>query len=38
VHSPDLDPVENAFSKIKAHLRKGAARTVHALWKLVGEA
>jgi transposase len=35
-YSPDLNPIENAYSKIKSHLRKGAARTVDALWKLVG--
>lgn len=35
-YSPDLNPIENAYAKIKSDLRKGAARTVHALWKLVG--
>jgi transposase len=35
-YSPDLNPIENAYTKIKSDLRKGAARTVHALWKLVG--
>src|SRR5215468_8551582 len=29
-------PIENAYAKIKSDLRKGAARTVDALWKLVG--
>jgi hypothetical protein len=33
-YSPDLNPIENAYAKIKSDLRKGAART--ALWKLVG--
>jgi transposase len=37
-YSPDLNPIEMAFSKLKAALRKGAARTVKALWKLVGKA
>jgi transposase len=35
-YSPDLNPIENAYAKIKSHLRKGAARTVDKLWKLVG--
>ena len=36
-YSPDLNPIEQAFSKLKAALRKGAARTVTALWKLIGK-
>jgi transposase len=35
-YSPDLNPIENAYAKIKSNLRKDAARTVEALWKLVG--
>jgi transposase len=35
-YSPDLNAIENAYAKIKSDLRKGAARTVDALWKLVG--
>jgi transposase len=35
-YSPDLNPIEQAFSKLKAALRKGAARTVETLWKLIG--
>ena len=35
-YSPDLNPIEMAFSKLKTALRKGAARTVEALWKLIG--
>ncbi len=31
-YSPDLNPIELAFSKIKAHLKKAAARTVADLW------
>ncbi len=31
-YSPDLNPIEFAFSKLKAHLRKVASRTKHALW------
>lgn len=30
-YSPDLNPIENAFAKLKAHVRKSAARTVEAL-------
>jgi transposase len=36
-YSPDLNPIEQAFSKLKAALRKGAARKVHALLKLIGK-
>jgi transposase len=35
-YSPDLNPIEMAFSKIKAHLRAAAARTIDALWKAIG--
>ncbi|PPD30514.1 MAG: IS630 family transposase [Hyphomicrobium sp.] len=35
-YSPDLNPIEMAFSKLKTALRKGAARTVKALMKLIG--
>ena len=31
-YSPDFNPIENAFAKMKAHLRKAATRTVDALW------
>jgi transposase len=30
-YSPDLNPIENAFAKLKAHVRKAAARTIAAL-------
>lgn len=36
-YSPDLNPIEMAFAKLKAHLRKAAARTYDALWKAVGD-
>jgi transposase len=36
-YSPDLNPIEQVFAKLKAALRKGAARTVKALWKLIGK-
>ena len=35
-YSPDLNPIENAYSKIKSALRKAAARTVDTLTKVVG--
>jgi len=35
-YSPDLNPIEMAFSKIKALLRKIAARTYEDLWEAVG--
>ena len=35
-YSPDLNPIEMAFSKLKAHLRTAAARTFDALWKAIG--
>jgi transposase len=37
-YSPDLNPIEMAFSKFKALLRKAAARTLPALWQSIGEA
>ena len=35
-YSPDFNPIEMLFAALKAALRKGAARTVEALWKLIG--
>lgn len=35
-YSPDLNPIEMAFSKLKAHLRKAKARTFDALWQAIG--
>jgi transposase len=32
-YSQDLNPIEMAFSKLKAHLRKAAARTFNAMFK-----
>ena len=31
-YSPDLNPIEQAFSKLKAHLRKAAERTIPRLY------
>jgi transposase len=36
-YSPDLNPIELAFSKFKKLLRDGAQRSADALWKLCGE-
>jgi transposase len=35
-YSPDLNPIEKAFAKLKAGLRKAAERTIPALWAAVG--
>ena len=35
--SPDFNPIENAFAKLKALLRKAAERTVEGLWTAIGE-
>jgi transposase len=36
-YSPDLNPIEQAFAKIKAHLRAREARTLDALWRAIGD-
>jgi len=36
-YSPNFNPIENAFAKLKAMLRKAAERTVDALWKRIGK-
>ncbi len=35
-YSPDLNPIEQAFAKLKALLRKAAERSVDALWNTIG--
>jgi transposase len=35
-YSPDFNPIENAFAKLKALLRKAALRTMGALWDKIG--
>jgi transposase len=35
-YSPDLNPIELAFSKLKAHLRRIGARSIDELWRAVG--
>ena len=36
LYSPDLNPIELAFSKLKALLRKAGERSVEGLWSLLG--
>ena len=36
-YSPDLNPIENAFAKLKAALRRAAARSTDALWNCIGD-
>ena len=36
-YSPDLNPIEMAFAKLKALIRKAAARTYDQLWAAVGQ-
>ncbi|ACA21142.1 transposase and inactivated derivatives-like protein [Methylobacterium sp. 4-46] len=35
-YSPEFNPIEMAFSKLKALLRKAAERTVEGLWSAIG--
>lgn len=35
-YSPEFNPIENAFAKLKAMLRKAAVRTVEGLWNAIG--
>ena len=37
-YSPDLNPIEMAFSKLKALLKKAAARTIEDLWSAIANA
>ena len=34
-YSPDFNPIENAFARLKAGLRKAAARTMPELWTVI---
>jgi transposase len=36
-YSPDFNPIEMAFAKLKAHLRARAIRTIDALWQAIGD-
>lgn len=35
-YSPDLNPIEQAFAKLKAHLRKAQERSIDDLWRRIG--
>jgi transposase len=37
-YSPDFNPIENAFAKLKAILRKAAARSIDNLWAAIADA
>ena len=36
-YSPDLNPIEQVFAKLKTLLRKAAERTIQATWQRIGE-
>jgi transposase len=36
-YSPDLNPIEQSFAKLKALIRKAAARTRETLWNAIGK-
>jgi transposase len=36
-YSPDFNPIENAFAKLKALLRKAAERTLEGLWRAIAQ-
>lgn len=36
-YSPDFNPIEKAFARLKALLRKAGERTVTGLWDLIGK-
>ena len=36
-YSPDLNPIEQVFAKLKTLLRKAAERTVEATWRRIGK-
>jgi transposase len=36
-YSPDLNPIEQGFAKLKAHLRKAQERSLDALWQRIGK-
>jgi transposase len=37
-YSPDLNPIEKMWAKVKAYLRKEKARTKDVLWNVIGDA
>ena len=36
-YSPDLNPIENAFSKLKGLVKSAGKRTIAGLWDVVGQ-
>ncbi len=36
-YSPDLNPIEQVFAKLKALLRKADERTIHDTWRRIGD-
>src|ERR1700681_5089045 len=36
-YSPDLNPIEQVFAKLKTLLRKAAERTIDATWRRIGD-
>ena len=36
-YSPDLNPIEQVFAKLKALLRKAAERSIEATWRRIGK-
>jgi len=36
-YSPDLNPIEQLFAKLKSHVRRAQPRTVEETWKRVGK-
>jgi transposase len=36
-YSPDLNPIEQVFAKLKTLLRKAAERTIEATWRRIGK-
>ena len=36
-YSPDFNPIEQFFAKLKAMLRKAAVRTIEELWRAIGQ-
>lgn len=35
-YSPDFNPIEQSFAKLKAHLRKAGERSIPAIWDQIG--
>jgi len=36
-YSPDLNPIEQVFAKLKSQLRKADERSIEAVWRRIGE-